>query len=110
MSATTAMCWRSDNGPSGLLFSGLYGLEAVLTVIPQAKRVEGSNAKETPAFKALNAGVSVLRIFMKFVFFIVLSFPHFFLYRGLGGGEAGDRDAERRAGDVVESDLVAELY
>ena len=79
----------------------------------QAKRVEGSNAKETlhsKALKALNAGVSVLRIFMKFVFFIVLSFPHFFLYRGLGGGEAGDRDAERRAGDVVESDLVAELY
>src|ERR1051326_2831361 len=26
----------------------------------------------------------------------------------LGGGEAGDRHAERRAGDVIEPDLVAE--
>ena len=31
------------------------------------------------------------------------------LKRPMRGGKAGDRDAERRAGNVIEADLVAEL-
>src|SRR5665213_2267724 len=44
------------------------------------------------------------------LFFLRSLRPAFFLNRGLRGGEAGDRHAERRAAHITQTEFVAEFH